>query len=135
MARRKASPNIPAETLARARAQAGVPDDSTTAADVPEAVHAEPVMDELILTETVVEAAPRRRSTSKRLQDAQLERTKKRGELDQATIKDLLIHPTKFPNAGDLRRDYTYVVKDLRNMFLLSAGLVAFLVALSVVLP
>ncbi len=135
MARRKAAtPNLPADTLARARAQAGVPT-PTTASDVPEATTAEPTLGELI--EAAPSTSQRRiaRPTSKRLQDAQYERSRKRGELDQDTIKERLLNPTSFPTAADLKRDYTFVVKDLRSMFLLSAALIVLLIGIATVAP
>jgi hypothetical protein len=144
MARRKTSkPNLPADTLARARAQADEENDAAPSADLPEATTAEPVMDELIVVEEAAPVMaqrparprPARTSTSKRLQQAQAERQKKKAALEPETIKEMLLNPTRFPSAQELARDYAFVVKDLRNMFVLSIVLVIFLVALAGLLP
>ncbi len=55
--------------------------------------------------------------------------------LDNAKVAYLLNNPTRLVTEDDLRRDYTYVIKDLRSMGLLSAALVAVLVALAYLLP
>jgi hypothetical protein len=123
MARRKGSTKIPADTLARARAQAAlnpVPKEQSAAADAPKA-KAAPV--------SAVPVSTRRRLEEKR------ERERKKAELDGETIKQMLLHPTKFPTADDLRRDYIYVTRDLRNMFFLTAGLLALMFVLAAVAP
>jgi len=113
MARRKASPNIPADTLARARAQA--------------ALNPLPVEETTTPTHAEEAPVPVARSTNKRLEQARLERNRKKGELDQETIREMLLHPTTFPTVEQLSADYAYVVRDLRNMAILSAALVTIL--------
>lgn len=131
MARRKVTPNLPADTLARARSQAtsGV---ATADASLPEATTAEPTSDVITTAPTTRTTT---RATSKRIQDAQFERSRKKGDLDNVLLKDRLMNPTMFPTPQDLRRDYFFVVKDLRNMLIVSVGLIAMLILIATVAP
>lgn len=125
MPRRKASRNIPADTLARARAQAAMtPTPKTPKKEEPTAA----------APDVPVKPPPAPVSTRKRLEEKR-ERERKKAELDGETIKEMLLHPTKFPTAEDLKRDYIYVTRDLRNMFLLTAGLMVFMFVLAAVAP
>jgi hypothetical protein len=53
-------------------------------------------------------------------------------KLTAVMIEDRLANPTKFVSEAELRNDYSYVLRDLRNMGLLAAGLFVVLIALSV---
>lgn len=55
--------------------------------------------------------------------------------LPQELINELLANPTKVVTEDDLRRDYSYVIADLRSMALLAVALVVLLVALALILP
>ena len=55
--------------------------------------------------------------------------------LEQAKVAELLRNPTRVVTEDELRHDYTYVVKDLRGMGLLAAGLVVVLISLAYLLP
>lgn len=74
---------------------------------------------------------PRRRRA---LQAAQLERRKDEGALDAEYVAELLANPTKLVTEDDLRADYGFVIKDLRNMGILAAGLFIALIIISLVL-
>lgn len=74
---------------------------------------------------------PRRRRA---LQAAQLERRKDEGALDGDYVAELLANPTKIVSEDDLRADYGFVIKDLRNMGILAAGLFIALIIVSLVL-
>ena len=74
---------------------------------------------------------PRRRRA---LQAAQLERRKDEGALDADYVAELLANPTKVITEDDLRADYGFVIKDLRNMGILAAGLFIALIIVSLVL-
>lgn len=76
-------------------------------------------------------APPRRRRA---LQAAQLERRKDAGTLDGEYVAELLANPTKIVTEDDLRADYGFVIRDLRNMGLLAAGLFIALVIVSLAL-
>ncbi len=122
MARRKASsPKIPADTLARARAQAALTPPPAEPASTP-------------MSEAAPAPAPAAVSTRKRLEEKR-ERERKKADLDGETIKQMLLNPTKFPTAEDLKQDYVYVTRDLRSMFLLTAALMAFMFVLAAVAP
>jgi hypothetical protein len=140
MARRKTTKaNIPNDTLARARAQVGLNPTPETRTEPANETEREAITPEVVskispVAKTDVPIVVQR-STAKRIQDADFERKKKKGELTQELVKEMLLNPTKFPTTDDMRRDYTHVVRDLRNMFLLSGGLVVLLVVLATVLP
>lgn len=50
--------------------------------------------------------------------------------LDHAKVREMLANPTKQVSADDLKREYAHVLDDIRNMLLLSAGLLVFMVIL-----
>ncbi|MFN8563563.1 MAG: hypothetical protein U0703_18545 [Anaerolineae bacterium] len=62
-------------------------------------------------------------------------RERKHDELSQEVVAELLEHPTLTVSEDELRRDYSYVVADLRSMALLAAGLIITLVVLAQILP
>ena len=74
---------------------------------------------------------PRRRRA---LQAAQLERRKDEGALDAEFVAERLANPTKVVSEEDLRADYGFVIKDLRNMGILAAVLFVALIIVSLVL-
>jgi hypothetical protein len=118
--RSRKSSDLPAETLARARREAGL----------------EPVEEEVEIVEEVDEpvlaAAPPRRAEVK----PPVQRRKRRKEIDvsemsQAEIAERLANPVRTVSEDELRQQYTYVVADLRSMGLLAAGLFAFLIVIA----
>lgn len=62
-------------------------------------------------------------------------RERKHEELSQQVVAELLANPTKTVTEAELRRDYGYVLADLRSMAILSAALIVALVVLAQVLP
>ena len=119
--RRRKKPNISQTVLDQARQ--GVAESSPPAAG-PE--HSAPAA-----AAAQTKAPPRRRRA---LQAAQLERRKDAGTLDGEYVADLLANPTKVVTEDDLRADYGFVIRDLRNMGILAAGLFIALVIVSLVL-
>ena len=115
--RRRKKPNISAAVLEQAR-QGGATQATTQESSTKS--------DSAASTQT-----PRRRRA---LQTAQLERRKDAGKLDGEYIADLLANPTKVVSEDDLRADYGFVIKDLRNMGILAAVLFVALVIVSLVL-
>ena len=85
-------------------------------------------------TEAAASAAPRARRRRRDLQETQLERRKGEGNLDAEYVADLLANPTKVVSEEDLRADYGFVIKDLRNMGILAACLFVALVIVALVL-
>ena len=122
--RRRRKPNISQAVLEQARQ--GVVDEghadaaSTRASDSPAAD-----------TPAAAKQPPRRRRA---LQAAQLERRKDEGALEGEYVAELLANPTKVVTEDDLRADYGFVIKDLRNMGILAAGLFIALIIISLVL-
>ena len=115
--RRRRKPNISQAALEQARQGAPAP---AATVDAPE--QSEPAAK----TETQTPRARRRRS----LQSTQLERRKDQGSLDAEYVAELLRNPTKVVTEDDLRADYGFVIRDLRNMGILAAALfVALIIA------
>jgi len=124
--RRRRKPNISQSVLDQARqgtvnegASSEKPSAPATKKPAPPAAAAAPA------------SSPRRRRS---LQSAQLQRRKDAGKLDSDFVADLLAKPTKIVSEDDLRAEYGFVIKDLRNMGLLAAALFIALVFVSLVL-
>ncbi len=117
--RRRRKPNISQAVLDQAR-QGVLDDGGRDAEPAPEPTSA-----------AAPKAPPRRRRA---LQAAQLERRKDEGALDADFVAELLANPTKVVSEDDLRADYGFVIRDLRNMGILAAALFITLVIVSLVL-
>ena len=138
---RNKTPNLPKATLERAREQAGLPPeaDDIEEADVPEAVSspAAPVASSPAAAKPAAARSskaanggtngPRRKP---RLTAAQLERSKQRGEVDHELTEYLLENPTKVVTEEQMHDEYSFVLKDLRNMFALAAVLIVIMIGL-----
>ncbi|MCY3832889.1 MAG: hypothetical protein OXG85_07715 [Chloroflexi bacterium] len=122
--RRRRKPNISQAVLEQARQGAidgsSPADDRAPEASAPAAVPA-----------AAPKPLPRRRRA---LQAAQLERRKDEGTLDGEYVAELLANPTKVVSEDDLRADYGFVIRDLRNMGILAAALFIALIIVSLVL-
>ncbi|MCY3717969.1 MAG: hypothetical protein OXG07_00240 [Anaerolineaceae bacterium] len=111
--RRTRRPNLPQDTLARARREAGL--------------------------EEAPAAAPqaRRRSEGERGagRSARRARSLRAGEeLTQEEIAERLANPVRQVSEGQLRAQYGYVIADLRSMGLLALGLFVLMIAAALVL-
>ena len=126
--RKSSSADLPAETLARARREAGLE---------PKPVEEVPVEDDLEIVEeeidepVMVVAAPRRAESKPPVQRRKRRREVDVSELSQAEIAERLANPTRKVSEEELRQQYTYVIADLRSMGLLAAGLFAFLIVIA----
>lgn len=141
---RKKSPNLPEETLRRARQEAGLeptPDDETDdeTADAPVSESAESVSEAAPVAEPEAEAdadaadeeAPavavparsRRRSRSTDSPNRARRKTKDYEEMTAAEVAHLLENPTKTVTEEELHQQYGYVLQDLRSMAILAAVL------------
>lgn len=60
---------------------------------------------------------------------------KSTAQLEQSRVAELLRNPTREVTEAELKRDYSYVLADLRSMALLSVALVVLLIILAQVLP
>ena len=116
-------PNLPDDVLARARKNAGVED--------PEPAKEVTKSDDVAETTSVSERAARRRKKG----TVQLERSRKRGEMTNEMINEVLSHPTKIVTEEELHEDYQHVLVDLRNMGVLAAILIVVMMGLAVLIP
>jgi hypothetical protein len=125
--RRRKKPNIPQAAMEHAIQNANEDDVSDSADE--EAVEETP---KAVAKESKAEAKPRRRRR-RDVQSAKLNKRKNEGKLDGAYVADMLANPTKVVTEDELKSDYAYVIKDLRNMGILAAVLMVALIVISVV--
>lgn len=136
---REGAPNLPQETLERARRQAAIDRGELPPEPAPEPIEevAKPAVTTANPYRTVA-ASQRRVVTSARRPGGSRvagARNRREAELDSETISELLDNPTIFVTEAELKAEYSFVVADLRNMFMLAAGLMVLLVVLATVLP
>jgi hypothetical protein len=136
---RKSTPNIPQDILERARQQIAQQD--TASAESGESV--EEASEEVstgiskpVASATKVNRAERaqpQKPRPRRREGIQPARfgEKKIDPNDPETVQQLLANPTKVVTEDELRREYGYVLSDLRSMGLLAAGLVVALVIIA----
>lgn len=118
---RQSSPNLPKATLDRARQQAGLePESEEMPAASPEP-QAQPAPQATVTP---------RKARKRKVAAAQIQQAK-RGELDNDVIAELLHNPTKYVSEEELHAEYGFVLRDLRNMFVLAAALMVLLVVLA----
>lgn len=118
--RSRKSSGLPAETLARARREAGL----------------EPAEEEANIVEesdapAVLAVPPLRAEPRPPVQRRKRRKEVDVSELSQAEIAERLAHPTRIVTEDELRQQYTYVIADLRSMGLLAAGLFAFVIVIA----
>lgn len=77
----------------------------------------------------------RERRTRAGRQPASLTSSQPEERIDQTTLAQILAHPTKEVSEEELRKEYGYVVADLRSMGVLAASLMVLLVVLATLLP
>lgn len=120
---RQSSPNLPKATLDRARQQAGLEPDreETEAASLEPAPQAKPAPQATVTS---------RKARKRKVAAAQIQQAK-RGELDNDVVAELLHNPTKIVSEEELHAEYGFVLRDLRNMFVLAIALMVLLVALA----
>lgn len=129
---RNKAPNLPEETLRRARQEAGLeeaPPDDADADMIDDTVDAaEPPAREQVAPPVAVPAPSRRRARSadsaasttsrrprRRVKDKDFE------EMTAAEVAHLLENPTRIVTEDELRAQYAYVIRDLRSMAILAA--------------
>lgn len=125
-------PNIPQATLDRARQQAGLPVEEPV--EEIEEIEEEPVKAQAApkSPSKPKDTRPARRTRARSTGSVQLDtRKKRRSEPETYQIEDALAHPTVFPDNEDLQAEYGFVLRDLRNMFLLAAVLMVALVLMA----
>lgn len=144
--RSKSSPNLPSEVLERARRQLAEQSGQAVPSEAaPEPKAAEPVAPQA----DAPKAAPRaaapvgRAAVPAASAPARIRRTSSRDgsstartggrqpdQIDNAYLRERLANPTRTVTEAELHAEYGYVIKDLRSMAVLAAGLVVALVIL-----
>ena len=142
---RGSAPNLPQETLERARRQAAIERGEIEAAPESEPapvlpVDEKPRASKPIVGPKTVSAAQRRAEREVRTGRSKdgvrrVSASNKRSELDAETVSELLDNPTIHVSEEELRHDYGYVIADMRSMFTLAVGLIVALVVLAQILP
>jgi hypothetical protein len=135
--RRNRAPNIPAETLERARQQArGVTEEVPVEKPVetkPAPVQSAPATRTRTERRSEVRSSTAGSSRRANLQSGQPgRRTRNIEDMSPEMISNILAHPTKIVTEEELHQQYGYVLTDLRNMFLLAAALFAALILLAI---
>ena len=127
--RRRKKPNIPQAAMEHARQELEQDEQPTaTETDAPQKADAKAT------AKSEDKPAPRRRRR-RDLQAATLEKRKNAdAPLDAEFVAEMLANPTKVVTEDDLKADYGFVIKDLRNMGILAAVLFVFLVGASLVI-
>lgn len=121
--RRRKKPNIPQSVIDEARQENADGGSASTAA--PAKAKAE---------KTSSETPKARRSRRRDIQGgATLEKRKDSDSLTGDYIAEMIANPTKVVTEEDLRADYGFVIKDLRNMGILAAVLFVCLIGIAVV--
>lgn len=132
MARRKRKkPNIPKAAMEHARQELDHDDTPTTETESAPA-KADSGATDTAKAEKTEAPKPRRR---RNLQATTLEKRKNAaGPMDGEFIAEMLANPTKVVTEEDLKADYGFVIKDLRNMGILAAVLFVCLVGTALVI-
>lgn len=141
---RAGAPNLPQETLERARRQAAIDRGEIVPEPEPVSEPEPPVAPPVSTTANPFRTVPasqrraiaRTRDRQRRPRGSQLAGSRTReAELDAETISDLLANPTIVVTEEQLKAEYGFVAADIRNMFLVAGGLMIALVVLAFVLP
>jgi hypothetical protein len=136
---RKSTPNIPQDMLERARQQIAQEEAASTETDQsvePVSAEVSPVTSQPVTSAAEVKRAERAQSQKPRprrregIQPARFGEKKVDPE-DPETVRQLLANPTKIVTEEELRKDYSYVLSDLKSMGMLAAGLVIALVIIA----
>lgn len=135
---RSSSPNLPQETLERARQEIAASNGAVKPPlPTPIEEEVEEVEEEFVLAPPppVSPRAPRSTtrasSSARRRSEAAGGRVERNKTLDSDTIKERLANPTRMVTEAQLREEYGYVAKDLRSMGILALGLIVFMVVVA----
>lgn len=133
--RRNRTPNIPEETLERARQQAmGTAEAAAATSTLPSE---EPKAASVPVKSRAERRAEMRSSGTVRRAGLQPgepgRRTRRVEEMSSEMVQEMLANPTKIVTEAELHQQYGFVLTDLRNMFLLAAVLLITLIVLALV--
>jgi hypothetical protein len=128
--KRRSKPNISEEAIERARQQLEDEEDADQSEEE-EASEDEPQEQEPSRKRRR-RRERKERSTAKPAEVVQYSQIskRKRDELDNEMVEQMLAHPTKFVTEEELREDYHYVITDLRSMGLLAVALLVAIIVL-----
>ena len=132
MSRRRNQPNLPEETLRRARRAAGLLPEEEAAAETPPEAPEAVVAGAITEDEEDDSRAAKRAARRRRRLDRATETARAEEKMDAAEIAERLRAPTRTVSEGELRAAYSYVLRDLRSMGILAAALIGALVLLAV---
>jgi hypothetical protein len=132
--RKNSNPNIPEETLERARQEAGLapkpkreeiePDEEDEEVEISAPVVSIPKL-ETPRRRDLLSQPPKRKAKPRRSLNYE--------DMSQEDIGYLLEHPTKIVTEDALREQYGYVLADLRSMAILAAALFVALIVIAAV--
>jgi hypothetical protein len=130
---RSRTPNLPEETLARARQQAGLEPTEPETVETEEVISSAPVAKpEPVRAQTAAPSSQIRetsRRESRRRENKAVQYTARKAKpLTSEEIAELLENPTKEVSEDELKQQYSYVLADLRSMGVLAAVLMIGLV-------
>lgn len=131
---RSSSPNLPQSALERARQQLNEQSGEPAAAEAPAEVGFAPVAaaPKAAPVAAAPKAAPAATKRSTRRPGTQSVQSKggRKSEMDAQYIRNRLENPTRTVSIDELRKEYGYVIHDLRTMAILAVGLIIALVVL-----
>jgi len=132
--RRRKKPNIPQSAMEHARQELGQDEQPSQPAEDKPVIETKPA-DDVKPAKAETTEQPKQRRRRRNLQAATLEKRKNAdSQMDGEFVAEMLANPTKVVTEEDLKADYGFVIKDLRNMGILAAVLFVFLVGTALVI-
>jgi hypothetical protein len=126
--RNSSTPNIPEETLRRAREQSQEGNETEQPRQTNYA-YSKSRAERRADLRAAESGVPRRRIQT----DESGRRTRRVDEITSEYVAQMLANPTKVVTEEQLHQQYGYVLADLRNMFILAGALFAALIVLAVI--
>ncbi len=128
--RTRKKPNIPQAAIEQARQDSGIEETPNSSdSDSPSASSAS-------ATESTQSTPSKPTRSRRRGRDLNAKLNKRKGDngYDAAYIAEQLANPTKVVSEAELKEDYGFVIKDLRNMGILAGVLFVALIGISLVI-
>lgn len=143
---RSTSPNLPQDALERARRQIAeergetapepvVEDKPKPVAPAKPATPYRPITETRSTRMTPATVSAGRVSRRRANEPGQGKRRDEPEQYDMQAVRYQLQHPTKTVTVEELRQQYGYIVRDLRQIAVLAAGLILTLIVIALVLP
>jgi len=128
--RTRKKPNIPQAAIEQARQDNGIE-------ETPDSSEADSPSASAVSTTETAQSTPSKPTRSRRRGrdlNAQLNKRKGDNGHDAAFVAEQLANPTKIVTEDELKEDYGFVIKDLRNMGILAGVLFVALIGISLVI-